>query len=157
LEWIEENGDSGFERAVEIIGASNGHDSVKRDNGDQLFHRLARDIREWTPARRRNSEETYKVELRKHLESLRYALNEEYGESNFDLLVAKCYAIEVKKDPDLAEFDRLFGQVARHLEHQCKVIVLILEATRKDKFDTFVTLIDKYLNVGGNAVEVIRK
>jgi hypothetical protein len=73
------------------------------------------------------------------------------------LLVQREFAIEVKKDPDLAEYDRLFGQVARHLQHQCKVVVLILEATRNDKFDTFTTLVDEYLNVNGNSVEIIKK
>jgi hypothetical protein len=84
-------------------------------------------------------------------------LNEEFGESKYDLLVRKKYAIEVKKDPDLGEYDRLFGQVARHLQHQCKVIVLILEATRNDKYENFTALVDKYLNVDENSVEVIKK
>ena len=91
-----------------------------------------------------------------HLAALKYELNEEFGESKCDLLVRREYSIEVKKDPDLAEYDRLFGQIARHLQHQCKVIVLILEATRRDKYDTFTSLVDKYLNADGS-VEVIKK
>ena len=91
------------------------------------------------------------------MESLKHELNEEFGESKYDLLVGQQYAIEIKKDPDLAEYDRLFGQLARHLQHQCKVIVLVLEATRNDKYDNFTALVDKYLNVDRNAVEVIKK
>ena len=91
------------------------------------------------------------------MNSLNHELNEEFGESKFDLLVQKKFAIEIEKDPDLGEYDRLFGQVARHLQHQCKVIVLILEATRKDKFDNFTALIEKYLNVDKNSVEVIKR
>src|SRR5207244_398989 len=129
----------------------------KPEDGDRSFLRLIREIRAWTPARRRNSEGEYKIELRKYLESLKYQLNEEFGESKYDLLIVQQYAVEVKKDPDLAEYDRLFGQIARHLQHQCKVIVLIFEASRKDKYDNFIGLVDKYFNVGESAVEVIRK
>ena len=67
------------------------------------------------------------------------------------------FAVELKKDPDLAEYDRLFGQIARHLQHQCKVVVMILEATRNDKFENFAELVDKYLNLNGNSVEIIKK
>ena len=118
---------------------------------------MIKDVKDWMPDRRRNSEETYKVELRAHLKSLNYELNEEFGERKYDLLVQRKYAIEIKKDPNLSEYDRLFGQLARHLQHQCKVIVLILEATSKDKYDNFTTLVDKYLHVDENSVEVIGK
>jgi len=88
---------------------------------------------------------------------LRYSLDEECGESNCDLIIQGEYFIELKKDPDLSEYDRLFGQVARHLQHSCKVLVLIIQATRKDKFDQFAALIDQYLNIGQNLVEVIKR
>src|SRR5437773_620225 len=86
------------------------------------------------------AKQSTRSKLRKHLESLNHELNVEYGESKFDLLVRRQYAIELKKDPDLTEYYRLFGQLARHLQHQRKVIVMILEATRKDKYDNFTTL-----------------
>jgi len=75
--------------------------------GESNELRLVRDIRAWTPARRRNSEGEYKIELRKHLESLKHKLNEEFGESKCDLLVGREHSMEVKKDPDLGEYDRL--------------------------------------------------
>ena len=156
-EWVTANKVSGFDKALETISRSSRMIDSKPKTGDGDFSRLIKDVREWTPDRRRSSEETYKVELRAHLKSLDYGLNEEYGESKFDLLVGRKFAIEIKKDPDLGEYDRLFGQVARHLQHQCKVIVLILEATRKDKYDNFTALVDKYLNVSGNSVEIIKK
>ena len=84
-------------------------------------------------------------------------LNEEFGESKYDLIADGLHAIEIKKDPDLAEYDRLFGQVARHLQHQCKVVVLIIDASRKDKYDNFISLVDTYLNVNDNTVEVLHK
>ena len=157
IEWVETNKVAGFDKAIEIITASVATGTEKRADGDVVFSRLIKEVRAWTPARRRNSEAEYKIELRKHLESMKYDLNEEFGESKFDLLVRAEYAIEIKKDPDLAEYDRLFGQVARHLQHQCKVIVLILEATRNDKYDNFTALVDKYLNVDDNSVEIIKK
>jgi len=157
MEWATINKVSGFDKAIEIIATSGLTGANKPHNSDIDFSRLIKDVRVWTPARRRNSEAEYKIELRKHLESLSYELNEEYGESKYDLLVRRKYAIELKKDPDLTEYDRLFGQLARHLQHQCKVIVLILEATRNDKYDNFTALVDKYLNVDENSVEVIKR
>lgn len=156
-EWAAANKVSGFDKALEIISRSTRTVGKKLKTADGDFARLTKDVREWTPDRRRSSEETYKVELRAHLKSLNYELNEEYGESKFDLLVGRKVAIEIKKDPDLGEYDRLFGQVARHLQHQCKVVVLILEATRKDKYDNFTALVDRYLNVDENSVEIIKK
>ena len=156
-EWVTANKVSGFDKALVTISQSNRMIDSKPKTGDGDFLRLTKNVREWTPDRRRSSEETYKVELRAHLKSLDYELNEEYGESKFDLLVGRKVAIEIKKDPDLGEYDRLFGQVARHLQHQCKVIVLILEATRKDKYDNFTALVDRYLNVDENSVEIIKK
>src|SRR5262249_3267383 len=157
LEWVESNHVSGFEKAVKVVRTSSRSDTLQHENEDPGFTRLIRDIRDWTPARRRNSEGEYKIELRKHLESLRHELNEEFGESKFDLLVQSMYAIEVKKDPDLSEYDRLFGQIARHLQHQFKVIVVILEGTRGDRYDNFAALVDKYFNIGETSVEIIKK
>lgn len=156
-EWVTANKISGFDKALESISRSKRMIEDKPKAGDGDFLRLTKAVRDWTPDRRRSSEETYKVELRAHLKSLDYELNEEYGESKFDLLVRRKFAIEIKKDPDLGEYDRLFGQVARHLQHQCKVIVLILEASRKDKYDNFTALIERYLNVDVNSVEIIKK
>lgn len=157
VEWVTANNMSGFDRTIEIITKSTRTAANKPKHADGDFSRLITDVRGWIPARRRNNEGEYKIELRKHLESLKYELNEEYGETKYDLLVGRVYAIEVKKDPDLAEYDRLFGQLARHLQHQRQVIVLILAATRNDKYDNFTLLVDKYLNVDENSVEVIKR
>jgi hypothetical protein len=157
MEWVQANGVSGFDTAIEIITNSGRAPINKSMNGDRAFSRLIDAVRAWTPARRRNSEAEYKIELRKHLELLKYVLNEEYGESLCDLLVQKKYAIEIKKDPNLGEYDRLFGQLARHLQHQRKVIVLIIEATRGDHYDNFAGFVDTYLNIGDNSVDIIKK
>ncbi len=157
VEWVTTNKIPGFDNAIQIIEKSRPTHAQETEIVEPGFLRLIRDVRAWTPARRRNSEETYKVELRKHLESLGHKLNEEFGESKFDLLVRGEYAIEIKKDPDLSEYDRLFGQVARHLQHRFKVIVLVLEAARNDKYENFTDLVDKYLNIEKNSVEVVKK
>jgi hypothetical protein len=157
VEWVESNHVSGFERAVRVIQTSDRRAARLCEDNDPKFTRLIRDIRHWTPARRRNTEGEYKIELRKHLESLKYELNEEFGESNCDLLVGSAYIIEFKKAPELGEYDRLFGQIARHLQHQLSVIAVILDATRGDRYDNFASLVDKYFNVGETAVEIIKK
>ena len=71
--------------------------------------KLLADIREWSPDRRRDVEETYKVELRNQLRMLKYELTEERGDSNVDLVVNNTFAIETKKEPALADYDRMFG------------------------------------------------
>lgn len=111
----------------------------------------------WSPGRRRNSEGEYKIELRSHLKSLQYEANEEFGESNFDLLINKRYAIEIKKDPKLGDYDRLFGQLARHLQYQPRVIALIFDAPSEDNFSNFALLVDSYLNKEKKIVEIIKK
>ncbi len=155
IEWVQDTSATGFDDIVQIIEAKSSKISQKRDSNDGKFSRLISDVRAWVPARRRNSEAEYKIELRKHLESLKHLMNEEVGDSRCDLVVSGKFAIEIKKDPDQSEYDRLFGQVARHLHAHCKVVVLILEATRKDKFDAFTTIVDKYLNVDKNSIDII--
>lgn len=155
LEWVKSTNATGFDEAIQIIEATVPEDRRTDEGKENEFSRLIRDVRSWIPARRRNSEETYKVELRKHLESIKHTMNEEVGDSKCDLVVSGKFAIEIKKDPDQSEYDRLFGQIARHLEAHRKVIVLILEATRKDKFDAFTSMIDRYLNVEKNSIDVI--
>lgn len=156
-EWIDATQTSGYDSVVALTSGVRTRTGAKSEERDSGFDKLVSDIRLWSPARGRNSEETYKVELRGHLASLRYQLNEEYGESAFDLLVGRQYAIEIKKDPRLADYDRLFGQLARHLQHQLRVVTLILDVPSEDNFKNFVSLVDEYLNHGKKTVEVIKK
>lgn len=156
-EWIEVENIESYSKVLEYIDNIDDKVKFKIEKSNQDFERLINDIRMWSPARRRNREETYQVELRKYLESNGYSVNEEFGESNFDLLVNNEFAIEIKKDPNLVEYDRLFGQLARHLQHQSNVIALILDAPTEDKFHNFTFMVDKYLNKDDKSVEVIKK
>ena len=142
---------------MELIGGATSKKQTKAEKANKEFESVINAIRLWSPARRRNSEGEYKIELRKYLESNSFSLNEEYGESNFDLLVNKKYAIEIKKDPNLSEYDRLFGQLARHLQHQLNILALIIDVPSEDKFENFVSLVDAYLNREEKVVEVIKK
>jgi len=157
MEWVKEERVVGYE---EVLGYIENQASTSKDKSERVdteFRRVIQEIRVWAPARRRNSEEGYKVELRSHLKSLGYSLNEESGESNVDLLVNKKHAIETKKDPQLADYDRLFGQLARHLQHHQNVIACIFDVPSGDKFNNFVSLVDRYLNKEESLVEVIKK
>lgn len=156
-DWVKSTGADGYEAVVALIDGSSTKSAAKAMERDREFEKLMNDIRLWSPARRRNSEGEYKVELRGYLQSQRYQLNEEYGESTFDLLVGKKYAIEIKKDPKLSDYDRLFGQLARHLQHQLRVVALILDVPSEDNFENFSSLVDEYLNRGKKTVEVIKK
>ncbi|MEW6129737.1 MAG: hypothetical protein AB1757_22045 [Acidobacteriota bacterium] len=156
-EWVKETKFKGYESVLELIKEAISKKKPRTEKIDQEFEELIKVIRLWSPARRRNSEGEYKIELRKHLESLEFSLNEEFGESNFDLLVKKKYAIEIKKAPNLSEYDRLFGQLARHLQHQPNIIALIMDAPSEDKFENFVLLVDTYLNQDSKLIEVVKK
>lgn len=155
--WAEQEGMDRYKKVLEYINCLTDQSKSKMDKNDREFQKIIDDIRMWSPARRRNSEGEYKIELRKHLEKVGYELNEEFGESNFDLLVNKKYAVEIKKDPQQSDYDRLFGQLARHLQHQINVIALIMDAPSEDKLSNFRLLVDVYLNKDNKSVEVIKK
>ena len=65
--------------------------------------------------------------------------------------------IEMKKDPKLADYDRLFGQLARHLQHHFRVIAMIFDVPSEDNFSNFATLVDSYLNREAKTIEIIQK
>ena len=155
--WVESERISGYNEVLAHINKSAAKSNAKVEVRDREFDRIVNEIRLWSPARRRNSEGEYKIELRSHLKSLGFEMNEEYGESNFDLLIGKSYAIEIKKDPKLGEYDRLFGQLARHLQHQLRVVALIFDAPGEDNFNNFSSLVDSYLNKEKKTVEIIKK
>ncbi len=156
-DWVESERTTGYEKVIDYINKSATKSNVNLEKTDPEFDRIVDAIRLWSPARRRNSEGEYKIELRSHLESLGYVVNEEFGESNFDLLIGKRYAIETKKDPKLGDYDRLFGQLARHLQHQRHVVALIFDAPGEDNFSNFSSLVDSYLNKENKIVEIIKK
>lgn len=156
-EWVETKHINGYSKVLEYIDNLNSKTISKVNKSNLEFEKLINDVRMWSPARRRNNEEGYKVELRKHLESIGYLLDEEFGESNFDLLINKKYAIEIKKDPNLSDYDRLFGQLARHLEYKSNIIALLMDTPSEDKFRDFTLIVDKYFNVDDKSVEVIKK
>ncbi len=145
-EWVKAERVTRYDKVLAYINQSALRSKDKTEKKDGEFEKVLRDIRLWSPGRRRNSEGEYKIELRAHLKSLGYRMDEEFGESNVDLLVNKKHAIETKKDPQLSEYDRLFGQLARHLQHQRNVIALIFDAPSQNKFSNFVLWVDKYLN-----------
>ncbi len=156
-EWVAETEVKGYERVLELIGEINQDKKLKTEKVNIEFEGLIKVIGSWSPARGRNSEEAYKIELRGHLESQGFSLNEEYGQSKSDLLVNTKYAIETKKAPDIGEYDRMFGQIARHLQHHRNVIALIMDAPSADNFENFASLVDAYLNRGDNVVSVMKK
>ena len=67
------------------------------------------------------------------------------------------FAIEIKKDPKLGDYDRLCGQLARHLQYRLRVIALVLDAPGEDNFANFSSLVDGYLNKDATMVEIIKK
>jgi hypothetical protein len=154
-QWAEAGRTDQYERVLALIPKTSVVPSSKTAPTELV--NLLKAIRQWSPARRRNTEGEYKIELRKHLESRNYKLNEEYGESTTDLVVNRQFAIETKKEPQQSDYDRLFGQIARHLQHHPVVIAVIFDVPNEDKLDNFKELIDTHLNVDKFTVEVVKK
>ena len=154
-QWALANAPAKYKGILDLI--PDRQSALKHSRQSAKLSTLLADIRAWSPARLRNTEGEYKIELRKKLEELRYAINEEFGESNSDLVVEKAFVIETKKDPQLSDYDRLFGQAARHLQHFPVVIAVIFDVPSEDKFDNFKILVDVHLNKGKHTVEVVKK
>jgi hypothetical protein len=157
-EWAKKTRIEKYQSIVEMIPVHVSNETSPRTSAVALgLSKLLVDIHRWSPARRRNTEGEYKIELRKWLESIGYSLNEEYGESTSDLVVGKRYVIETKKAPQLGDYDRLFGQLARHLQQHPYVIAVIFDVPSEDKLDNFSLLVDRHLNVEPNVVEIVKK
>jgi hypothetical protein len=156
-EWIEEEDVTGYEEVLDIINQKSNIAKFYTKNGHPEYHKLISDIRQWAPARGRNSEEAYKLELRLALQKMGYDVGEERGDSNVDLLVNRKYAVEIKKSPIQSDYDRLFGQLARHLQQQKNVVALIMDVSRGDNYNDFCSLVDAFLNQGEHFIEVIKK
>lgn len=111
----------------------------------RLLEQAYKIVSAWSPARRRNSEEAYKSELSYHLrEVLDKGVREEKSDSLCDIALGKSIGFELKKSPDLAEYDRCFGQLARHLESFEFVVLIIFDVGKRDQFDDFCKLVDLY-------------
>ena len=137
--------DPSWKDVIKIIKASlPDTDSTKPDAKNKEFDKVINTIQNWVPKRKRNSEEGYKIELREYLENnTKYSVSEETGESNADLVVNDKYAIELKKNPSLPEYDRLFGQIARHFNNYDYVIALICDVASDDRYRQFIRNIDE--------------
>lgn len=122
---------------LEILNPPNS--IVNSSKNEKFFNEIVDKIARWTPDRKRIIEEGYKIELRKYLEAY-FNLDEEFGESNPDILINKKFPIEVKKDPSLSEYDRLLGQMIRHHKVYGSAIAIITNVSSQDRFLRFQKL-----------------
>ena len=106
------------------------------------FEKCIAKIKDWKPQRKRFNEEGYKIELRAFLQNNNLPVEEEKGDSNIDLLINGVIAVELKKDPSTAEYDRLFGQIARHLTYYKFLIVVICDISNEDRYKQFLNTVD---------------
>ncbi len=121
------------------------------------FDKLYELINSWTPDRKRNSEESYKIELRNFLTNNKYTIKEESGETRSDLVVEGKYSIELKKDPSLSEYDRLFGQLIRHGLSFGAVIAVVVDISSLDKFEQFSRNVDVVFEKIDIDVKLVKK
>lgn len=99
---------------------------------------VAEIVEKWIPRQKRKSEEAYKAELAEYLRNNGFPrTTEERGESACDVLVEETVPVELKKDPDKAELDRLSGQMLDMLTEYGCVVACIVRATRGDLIKKF--------------------
>lgn len=129
------------------------------DSVGKLFEQVCETLKKWSPAMRRSNEESYKSELSNYLKQSspvqikKETIREEKGDSRCDIAIGEDVGIEIKKSPLLSEYDRCFGQIARHLKSYKKVVVIIFDVPRQEQFDDFCKLVDKYYS---SSVRVIK-
>lgn len=99
-------------------------------------------VEKWIPSNKRKVEESYKAELAEHLRNQQIGkVIEEKGDSDVDILINDKLPIEIKKNPNKSELDRLTGQVKRMLKEFDSLIVVIIEtSTHKDQIEDFIDL-----------------
>ncbi|MFQ5978578.1 MAG: hypothetical protein ACE5OZ_10670 [Candidatus Heimdallarchaeota archaeon] len=95
-------------------------------------------IREWVPAKRHRTEGEYQTELRSLLEyKHNYSVKEEAGSTQVDILVENEIPIELKKNPNRGDFDRLSGQIVRHIEAYGKLVIVLCQLQTRDLFNEY--------------------
>ena len=133
--------------------------SPEQARANPLFEKICTELRRWSPAMRRSHEESYKSELSRHLRQWKFLLTkglevrEEKGDSLCDIGIGSDIGIETKKSPNLSEYDRCFGQIARHLKSFDSIAVVVFDVPRQDQFEDFCQLVDSYY---GDPVRVIK-
>ncbi len=129
------------------------YEPIKKNEYDKIVDIII----SWIPARKRNQEEGYKVELRSHFENLKYKVSEEKGDSKADLIINDKYPIELKKSPNFQEYDRLFGQTVRHVKYFDSLIIVIFDVEKNDQYNEFTSNIDYVFENLDKDVTVISK
>ena len=143
---------------IESLGMIERSNKVQSSQ-QKLYEFVCSELLSWSPALRRNREEAYKSELSNFLKQVKelhkdgHDVREEKGDSRCDIAIGSKIGIEIKKSPLLSEYDRCFGQIARHLKSYESVIVLIFDVPRQDQFEDFTQLVDRYYK---NYVRVIK-
>jgi len=112
-------------------------------------------VNKWTPSKKHRYEEGYQMDLKSYLEYKHGChVRLEALESKTDLLVNNNFPIEIKKNPNKSEYDRLVGQILRYYKAKENAIAVICDVKSKQLFDDFKNSIT---NLFPNNVEIIQK
>lgn len=108
---------------------------VEEPKIDEEFLQIEDIIKHWIPARRYSTEEGYQAELNSMLEhKYGFKVQSEVGTTQVDILVNDNIPIELKKNPNRGDLDRLSGQIMRNVEEYGKLIVVICQLETKELF-----------------------
>ncbi|NPD87379.1 MAG: hypothetical protein HGN29_01565 [Asgard group archaeon] len=102
---------------------------------DEELHEIADIISNWVPDMRYIHEEGYQAELSSLLKLKHgFKVQKEVGATQIDILVNDTIPIELKKNPNRGDFDRLSGQIIRNIDTYGKLIVVICQLETQELF-----------------------
>lgn len=121
------------------------------------FEEVARDIEEWSPRTRHNSEDGYRADLNPWLWSRGHHTTIIKGDSVVNVLVDNKYPIVIIMEPKLSDFHRAFGQIHRHLERFQSVIMVVCRPTQEDELEFFEDRVRRSLTYSRHPYKIIKK
>lgn len=139
-----------------LASSSNQVVALNRIIRTSKFAQVLKKIQGWSPGKRYSAEDGYQADLKGYLEATGHTVRYDKGASRPDLLVDSKVAVEVKYAPNLAEYDRLFGQIARHCDDYGELIVVVCNSGPRDVFADFNKRLDKWLR-NKAVIEVVNK
>jgi len=121
------------------------------------FEEVVRDIEEWLPRTKHNSEDGYRGDLNPWLWSRGHHTTIRKGDSTVDVLVDNKYPIMIIIEPKISDFHVAFGQIHRHLERFQSAIIVICRPKKDGELEFFEDRVRRSLTYSNYPFKIIKK
>ena len=121
------------------------------------FEEVVRDIEEWSPKTKHNSEDGYRSDLNPWLWSKGHHTTIRKGDSTVDVLVDNKYPIMIIIEPKISDFHRAFGQIHRYLERFQSAIIVICRPKQDEELELFEDRVRRSLTYNKYPFKIIKK